>query len=69
MADELDKMAAKGDSIAKQYNERRSDRAWYTTMYHEEEEAWNLLPFKEPIATAQIKLNELYITHIRNCPN
>jgi hypothetical protein len=60
IADELDKMAAKGDSIAKQYAGRRSEGAWYTTMYHEGLEVWQLLILELPIAGVKVELNELH---------
>lgn len=60
IAEELDKMAAEGDSIVKQYNGRRSDGAWYTSMYHEGMELFYVFFFEDLIATAQIELNELY---------
>jgi hypothetical protein len=60
IADELDKMAAKGDSIAKQYAGRKSEGAWYTTMYHEGLEEWQLFILELPIAGFKVELNELH---------
>ena len=60
IADELDKMAAEDNSsIAKQYAGRRSEGAWYTTMYHHGLEVWQLLNLEVPIASVKVELNEL----------
>lgn len=59
IAEELDKMAAEGDSIAKQYNGRRSESAWYTIMPLHAREIAYMYCFEDPMASIEVKLNEL----------
>jgi hypothetical protein len=59
IADELDKMAAEGDSIVKQYNGRRSEGAWYTIMPLHATEIVYMVCFEHLMASIEVKLNEL----------